>query len=240
MGASVSDVDLDFDKPSYETSNTGLCKYILNLAKQAGNNASRGELGRFPLCNKIWSLVVKYWMRLEKGTDNIFLDNAYECAKTHNNIWLQQIRGLMRKVGLGHIWSETHRYTPSQVSKIFERRINDIYIQNWYATQSTSPRFKSSLQHEYSMSPYLINLSNIDARNAITRLRLDMNMLRECKGRQARSDNRACPSCKAHTESVTHFLLVCPTFNTIRAKFVNAMQSVKMHEYNLQVDAKYV
>ena len=33
------------------------------------------------LCNKIWSLVVKYWMRLEKGTDNIFLNNAYECAK---------------------------------------------------------------------------------------------------------------------------------------------------------------
>ena len=76
-------------------------------SKQAGNNeqclpgnASRGELGRFPLCNKIWSLAVKYWMRLEKGTDNLFLVNAYECAKAHNNIWLQQIRGLMGKVGL--------------------------------------------------------------------------------------------------------------------------------------------
>ena len=29
------------------------------------------------------------------------------------------------------------------------------------------------------MSPYLINLPNIYGRNAITRLRLDMNMLRE-------------------------------------------------------------
>ena len=87
------------------------------------------------------------------------------------------------------------------------------------------------------MSPYLINLSNIDARNAITRLRLDMNMLRECKGRQERSDNRACPSCKAHTESVTHFLLVCPTFNTmhVRANVFNAMQSVYPVSYPCQM-----
>ena len=159
-------------------------------------------------------------------------------AKAHNNIWLQQIRSLMRKVGLGlYMVRDTQIYTCLRFLKSLkgESTTYTFRIGMQLNPHPLDLGLQSSLQHEYSMSPYLINLPNIDARNSITRLRLDMNMLRECKGRQERSDNRACPSCKAHTESVTHFLLACPTFNTIRAQFFNAMQSVSPSFLSIQM-----
>ncbi len=53
---SIQDVDLEHDKYAYEKVHTNFCKFTLNLPKQTGNNSSWGELGRFPICNKIWSL----------------------------------------------------------------------------------------------------------------------------------------------------------------------------------------
>ena len=37
----------------------------------SSNHACRAELGRFPICFKMWKLCLQYWLRLENGTDNI-------------------------------------------------------------------------------------------------------------------------------------------------------------------------
>ena len=42
----------------------------------------------------------------------------------------------------------------------------------------------SYLQEDYKMSPYLQTMMTIESRQIITRLRLDMNSLHECMGRQ--------------------------------------------------------
>ena len=97
---------------AYEKVNTNVCTFILNLSKQAGNNACRGDLGRFPICNKIWNLSAKYWLRLEQGTDNVFLNNAFLCAKTENHKWVQQICSIMTRFGMGHIWPVWATYGP--------------------------------------------------------------------------------------------------------------------------------
>ena len=84
-GYSIHDVDLEIDSYAYEKVNTNFCRFILNLSKQAGYNACRGVTGRFPTWNKIWNLSAKYWLRLEQGTYNLFLSNAFLCAKTENH-----------------------------------------------------------------------------------------------------------------------------------------------------------
>ena len=32
-------------------------------------------------CIKIWTLCIKYWLRLENGTDNVIVNNAMLCVK---------------------------------------------------------------------------------------------------------------------------------------------------------------
>ena len=41
-------------------------KYVLNLPKQCSNYISRSEVGKFPLNLKIWSQMVKYFIRLKQ------------------------------------------------------------------------------------------------------------------------------------------------------------------------------
>ena len=217
---SVHDVDLDHDSYAYEKVHTNFCKFILNLPRQAGNNACRGDLGRLPLCNKIWSLSAKYWLRLEQGTDNVFLNNAFACAKNENHKWVQQICCLLKRFGMGHIWSNPTSYTSANIGKSFEQRLNDIYIQTWKRVQSGSSRYKLqySLQNEYKISPYLHNMVNIETRKIISRLRLDMNCLHECMGRQKRSTDRFCLNCNSTIESVKHFIIECPLYDSQRSQ----------------------
>ena len=230
-GVDIHDVDIDHDKQDYEKIHTKFCKYVLNIPKQAGNDASRGELGRFPLSTKIWKHAIKYWLRLEKESENIFVNNAYRCAKMENHPWIQKVRNLLSRFGLGHIWANPNQYSSSHIGNLFERRLKDIYIQTWNAKQSNSSRFKlqHSLTNEYGLSIYLKNITCLENRNTITRLRLDMNMLNECMGRQQRSPTRLCPHCPTKTESVEHFLLNCSKYDLERTYFVREL--AKVHRY---------
>ena len=119
-------------------------------------------------------------------------------------------------------------YTPTHVGKALEQRLNDIYIQTWKMTQSESSRFKlqASLQEDYKMSPYLQTMMNIESRQIITRLRLDMNSLHECMGRQKRSTDRFCPHCRPVIESVKHFIMECPFYSTQRSQLVEALSQI--------------
>ena len=86
----------------------------------------------------------------------------------------------MTRFGMGHIWSNPTLYTPTHVGKALEQRLNDIYIQTWKMTQSESSRLKLQVSlQDYKMSPYLQTMMNIESRQIITRLRLDMNSLHE-------------------------------------------------------------
>ena len=45
-------------------------KFTLNLSKNCSNFISRSEVGKFPLIVKIWTQMVKYFLRLCQGTNN--------------------------------------------------------------------------------------------------------------------------------------------------------------------------
>ena len=229
----IKDVDLESDDLLYEKFHTQFCKFVLNLPKQTGNNACRGELGRFPICNKIWSLAIKYWLRLEHGTDNVFLNNAYNCAKTENHKWVQQVYGILKTYGMGHVWNNPLAFSTQTIGKSFEQRLNDNYIQTWRQTQSNSNRFKlqSELIDTYKVSPYLNNINDIGTRNIISRLRVDMNPLNECMGRQHRVPNRYCPICPSLVESVPHFLFHCPLYDNERSDFFHRVNQ-SYNSYN--------
>ena len=141
-------------------------------------------------------------------------------------MWLQQVHSVLKKHGMGNIWDDPLRYNPYTTGRHTEQRLNDIYIQTWRRTQSQSSRYKlqSQLQDEYKISPYLLNINNIECRNNLSRLRIDMNTLNECLGRQKRSTTRCCPHCKPTIESVQHFILECPVYENERLQLFNSLE----------------
>jgi hypothetical protein len=74
-GAQLKLCDIDSDQNEYlcENIHNDFCKYTLGLNKHSSSEACRGELGRYPLCNKIWAQMIKYWLRMENGTTNLIL-----------------------------------------------------------------------------------------------------------------------------------------------------------------------
>ena len=70
----------------------------------SSNYACRAELGRYPLCNQMWNLSIPYWLRLENGTNNIILNNAYNCVKQEKHDSFQSIQCLLSLNGLDNIW----------------------------------------------------------------------------------------------------------------------------------------
>ena len=72
----VRNYDIDCDKLMYEKLHTRYCKFTLNVSKFSSNYACRAELGRYPLCFKMWNLCIQYWLRLENGTNNPILNET--------------------------------------------------------------------------------------------------------------------------------------------------------------------
>ena len=74
---------IDYDKHLFERVQTDFCKRTLNITKRCSNVIARGEFGRFPLCNTIYSRMIKDWCRLDSGTNNtLYVRRVYTLYHT--------------------------------------------------------------------------------------------------------------------------------------------------------------
>lgn len=219
---SVREVNWDYNEPSYERLHTDFCKFSLGLTKYASTEACRGELGRYPLCNRIQSHMIKYWARMEQTTENLLLNKAFKCAKEEDHRWVQGIRCILKRNGMGEVWDNPSGINIKTIAPKVQSRLNDQFEQYWFANIRESNRFTilSDLRQTYESSNYLNQIKDTETRTIITRLRVDQNILEECKGRQKgiARELRMCPVCKNQTESVGHFLLYCPMNSEARQK----------------------
>ena len=62
------------------------------------------NLGDFLFCFKLCKLdlCLQFWLRLEIGTDNIILNQVYQCNKEENHYWYQSLKYLLCINGLGN------------------------------------------------------------------------------------------------------------------------------------------
>ena len=69
-----------------EKVHTNYMKRSLNINKHASNLCVYGELDRFPITHRAWSMAIKYWMRITTGTQNRLMNEAYQAAiyEKHN------------------------------------------------------------------------------------------------------------------------------------------------------------
>ena len=79
------------------------CKFSLNLQKKSPSLATLSELGHYPITINIWVQMIKYFIRLLKGTENPILDVALQCAKTIETQCYQSVESLLKVNGFAYV-----------------------------------------------------------------------------------------------------------------------------------------
>ena len=87
-----------------------------------------GELDRFPSMNNLWTISVKYWVRLVQSTVNVLLKAAFETVSTENHNWFQGIYNCLTQNGFMNIW-----FDPPGVNNYFTLYSNRSCTTNIYS-----------------------------------------------------------------------------------------------------------
>ena len=87
---------------------TGYCKFILGLGRNASNLATLAELGRYPLDVDMKIKIVKYWIRIISLPDDDILKMSYlneaELDASGVVCWATSVRLILANNGMYNIW----------------------------------------------------------------------------------------------------------------------------------------
>ena len=175
---------------------------------------SRNEVGKFPLSTKIWSQMVKYFLRLSQRTKNKIIDDAFDCAISANTRWVQTVSRLLKTNGFTNILLCPINIDKEAFQKQFIQRCRDIYLQNLLCPDSN--RLNDYLRvrersDDYGFQSYLEKVKIVEHRTTLTRLRTGCTCLALDTGRfeNIPRENRIRPLCKSGVEDAKHFLFEC-------------------------------
>ena len=191
-------------------------KFTLNLPRNCSNFISRSEVGMFPLNVKIWTQMVKYFLRLYQGTNNEIIDDTAICAISINSRWVQTITRLLKANGYAYVLHSPKNVDRNKLSDKFLQQCKDNYLQNLY--YSGSDRIDSYLSltedtDKYQFQTYLDKIRIVEHRTTLTRLRTGCTYLTTDTGRfnnDTPKHQRICPLCNAiGVEDTNQFLFQC-------------------------------
>ena len=109
---------------------------------------------------------------------------------------------------------------PFIYNQIF-KRLRDIFYQRSFAAikeQKNKLRTYGLFKTDLGIENYLIVIKNLNLRTQMSRFRLSNHTLAIETGRHKRIpvELRFCPFCPTMAETEAHFLILCPTYDTIR------------------------
>ena len=200
------------------------CKKSLNMSKFTSNTAVVAELGRYPVSNTAKASCIKYWLRINAGTKNRLLNEAYSVCVENRHDYFQGIQYLLQENGFGSVWCDPYTVHKDTFHKYFKQRLNDQHVQNWNSIITNSTRFKTlqAVHSEYKVENYIKVIRNPEIREIYTRLRIDMNILSTSKS-QGNKQLEKCPLCNVEPESVGHFIFKCKQYDHVRDDFINSI-----------------
>ena len=228
---SYNKVDIHYDKHLFERVQTDFCKRTLNITKRCSNVIARGEFGRYPLSNIIYSRMIKYWCRLESGTKNMMLNAAYKESKIVGTDWINKISSLLCRNGYAIVFENPQSVNLNIFSKYFQQRVNDQYEQYYQSYIKESPRFDivKLVFKKYKFCNYLDVIKSSKIRCIFSRLRTDNSLLEVTRGRfrNVPREDRLC-ICKKSVEDPIHFILHCERYKDYRDLFIKNMTNLNM------------
>ena len=106
--------------------------------------------------------------------------------------WVTELKELPFVNGFGYIWNNQNAREINAFILSFERRLKDIYIQNWFENISNSHKLVHYKQYKISYSPakYLDVLFIRKHRYIVSSFRCSCHSLETERGRHAKEYNR--------------------------------------------------
>ena len=199
-------------------------KKSLNISKHASNTCIYKDLKRSPVTHRAWAMVIKYWIRLNSGTETCLLNEAYKRSQAENHQWLQIIHYLLNMHGFSDIWSKPS--VPGDTfHKAFKSRADDLFNQSMIGKLQSSSIFTTleEISDNRGHMSYILIIRSPRIRNIFLRLRIGMNIL--STSRSSRNILSTYPLCSREPETVKHFILKCCRFAGERDNFIDYITS---------------
>ena len=203
---------------SIETLHMRFCKKLLGVKKTTQNDFIYGELGRVSFKTIHMYKAIKYWLRILQTKENKYILLVYNILKNdleyyHNKTnWCSLLKNLLCSLGFVDAWTFQGEGNNDMFLYIVKQRLNDQFIQNWYArlTQSSRALFYNTIS-SFRFQPYLecFNISKFC--QSFSRFRVSSHRLHIEAGRWTRPlstpiSDRKCARCNT-IEDEYHFVM---------------------------------
>ena len=203
---------------------TRFCKELLGVQKQTTNIGVLLELGRVPLILFAKKNSIKNWVRINTGKANQVLLEIINMSNDVSLNWTNTITDCLNKTGAGTIHNNS-------IHEDVFRRMQDIFHQESFVEigkESSKLRTYGRIKTEIGREEYLANISNLNERTAISKIRLSNHILMIEKGRHLKiaKDERYCPFCPYEIETEKHFILFCKSFALARLTLISEVEKV--------------
>ena len=117
--------------------------------------------------------------------------------------------------------------TTTTYCQLFERE-KEVFIQAALDSIQNLRKMRTYrlLKKSWALEDYLLTITDIKDRIALTKLRLSNHNLSIEKGRHQDLHlyDRTCPFCPEHIENELHFLIKCPTYESLRRRLLDDVE----------------
>ena len=215
----------------------GTLRGIMGVHKKTTNMGLMSETGKFPICLKIFTQIIKYWMRL-RTTDKSMLLEAHN-INFENNLdkkksWMKIVQFLLEYTGMSNTDFPNNSKEVDEKTKIFKSKLISKF-KLWWKTQavvtgSNKLDFYYKYKKNFSFETYLDNVPR-GTRISLTKLRLSCHNLpietaRYSEKKIERKD-RICPLCQLNElGDEEHYLRRCTNKSLLqtRKNFIKEMK----------------
>ena len=208
-----------------DTLNLRICKQVLGVQKQTTNIGVLLELGKILLHIDAIKLSIKNWERIRKGNANKILCASYQEAVNLNLPWIDRIRFYLESSGLLSFFLNQYTDKPVFIYNKICQRLSDIFHQEAFNTISSDDsklRTYGLVKKYIRCENYLSDIKNVNDRRSFSKFRLSNHSLMIERGRFTKipKEERFCPFCVNLVETEIHFLVYCPTYQSLRVKYL--------------------
>ena len=223
----------------------GFLRQILGVHKKSCVSAVMAETGKYPICIKIFTRIIKYWLRAST-TDNNLIKSTYRLNEKRfndgNHSWTKIVMFLRRYTNI------TDTPSKENLNLILNRfkKVIKLNYDKWWSnfakpTGSSKLDFYYRYKRTFKFEKYLDNIPR-HIRLHITRLRLSSHSLPievqryRKKGERIEREERTCKICNANaTGDEMHYLLKCSNaeISHVREEFLDRIKHQNAQFKNL-------
>ena len=226
----------------------GLLRLTLGVGKKTTRLGMLAEVGKYPLCMKIYIQTMKYYVRLI-STDNKLLKNALmEATKRQQegrHSWLQQIHILRKSTELDNKFELVKE--PNKFMSKFKKSLYQNFEQYWKEEHKKDGKLRFYFQYkqDFKYEKYL-DYTEKKQRQAISQLRLSSHKLpiEQMRIYNVNKGQRICDLCNSgEVGDEMHYLEKCSNLamGKCRSKFKDEIEAAQpqFQKFNISNTIQY-